>query len=183
MEASPNNRFVFTGGPGVGKTSLIEALSARGFHCVPDVARAIIKARVRAGQSPRPDPKDFAKTIFEADLENYRTASSSEVTFFDRGAVDALGMLAESEAMTSAEIEANLRRYPYHKVVFLFPPWQEIYRTDDERDQTFEESIRVFEAVRGWYFRCGYEPVEVPIGTLDERVNFVERTVSKRSTP
>jgi len=67
-------------------------------------------------------------------------------SLFDRGAVDALGMLAESEAMAPAEIEANLQRYPYHKVVFLFPPWQEIYRTDDERDQTFAESIRVFEA-------------------------------------
>jgi len=95
LKTSPNNRFVLTGGPGGGKTTLVAALSARGYRCVPEVAREIIRTRIEAGHSPRPDPKDFAKMNFDADVENYRAASTKEVTFFDRGAVDALGMLID----------------------------------------------------------------------------------------
>lgn len=111
--------------------------------------------------------------IFAADVENYRATSSTEVTFFDRGAVDALGMLAESAAMPLIEIEENLRWYSYNKTVFLLPPWEAIYRTDDERDQTFAEAIQVFEAVSSWYKRCGYELLEVPFGTAHKRIDFI----------
>ena len=179
--ASSNNRFVLTGGPGGGKTTLIEALSDRGYRCVPEAARAIIKARIEAGQSPRPGPKAFAKMIFEADVQNYRATSSSEVTFFDRSTVDALGMLAESTVMPPTEIEENLRRYPYNNTVFLLPPWETIYRTDEERDQTFAEAVQVFKSVSSWYSRCGYRLLEVPLGPVSERVDFVLMAVAEAS--
>jgi predicted ATPase len=181
MKASSNSRFVPTGGPGGGKTTVIEELSARGYRCVPEVARAIIKTRIDAGQSPRPDPKDFAKMIFDSDVQNYRATSSTEVTFFDRGIVDALGMLAESAAIPPSEIEENLRRYSYNKTVFLLPPWEAIYRTDDERDQAFAEAVQVSESVSSWYSRCGYELLEVPFGTVAERVDFILSAVAKES--
>lgn len=182
MEKSANDRFVFTGGPGAGKTTVLDALNARGFVCVPDVARAIIKARVASGRSPRPAPPEFAKRVFEADVANYQAAPSSGVCFFDRGVVDALGMLHSCRALSEDEIELNLRQYHYNRVVFLFPPWEEIYQTDGERDQTFADSVRVFEAGKSWYSRCGYQPKEVPIGPLDERVAFIESSVAVAST-
>ena len=37
------NFFVITGGPGVGKTTLLEALAKQGFPYVPEVAREIIR--------------------------------------------------------------------------------------------------------------------------------------------
>ena len=94
VETSPNTRFIFTGGPGAGKTTLLSALKFRGFYCVPEVARALINTRLNSGLSPRPDPIEFANSIFNADAENYRSAPSScDVIFFDRGVVDALCML------------------------------------------------------------------------------------------
>jgi len=41
--------FVITGGPGSGKTSLIDALSRRGFPSMPEAGRAII---VNGGVKP-----------------------------------------------------------------------------------------------------------------------------------
>jgi len=57
------------------------------------------------------------------------------------------------------------------------PPWEAIYRTDAERDQTFAESVQVFESVRTWYARWDYATVEVPCMAIDQRVNFILQTV------
>jgi len=171
-----NNRIIFTGGPGTGKTTVLNVLEARGFHCVSDVAREIIRARLDSGLSPRPEPEVFAKSIFDADVVNYQSApsSTSKVCFFDRGLVDSLGMLYSCGSLSDDEIDVNLSRYPYNKVVFVFPPWQEIYRTDTERDQSWEESVAVFDSVSSWYTRCEYRMQLVPIGTPQERVTFIE---------
>ena len=177
-----NNKFIFAGGPGAGKTTVLDALKARGFYCAPDVARAIIKARVDSGLSPRPEPLDFATSIFDRDVANYQAAPSSKICFFDRSVVDALGMLHLCNSFSEGELGLNLRRYPYNRVVFLFPPWEEIYQTDDERDQTFAESVRVFESVKSWYSRCEYRVQEVPLGTLNQRVTFIENFVATAQT-
>ncbi|MDX1437623.1 MAG: AAA family ATPase [Anaerolineales bacterium] len=181
--ARANYRFVLTGGPGGGKTSLLEALARRGYRGVPDTAREIIKARKAVGQSPRPDPKVFARMVFDADVQNYMTSSDTALTFFDRGVVDSLGMLYESCAMPVLEIEEYLRRYPCNPTVFLLPSWEEIYLNDGERDQTFAEAVQVFERVISWYGRCGYEPLEVPFGPVSERLDFVLNTVAAASIP
>jgi predicted ATPase len=181
FENSALRRFVFAGGPGAGKTTVIDALRQRGLHCLPDVARAIIRARLSSGLSARPEPLEFARAIFEGDVANYGAAPSDRTCFFDRGVVDALGMLLQCGAMSGDEIESNLRRYPYNPLVFVFPPWQAIYHTDSERDQTFAEAVRVFESVKSWYGRCGYQVEEVPIGTLDARIAFIERAVADAS--
>lgn len=178
MEKSANSRFIFTGGPGAGKTTVLDALKARGFYCVPDVARAIIKSRLDSRLSSRPEPLLFANSIFNIDVANYRAAPSSEVCFFDRGAIDTLCMLHQCKALSDEEIDLNLRRYPYNSVAYLFPPWEEIYQTDDERDQTFTESVCVSETVKSWYCRCGYQVQEVPFGNINERVTFIERSVA-----
>ena len=58
-----NNRFVVTGGPGGGKTTILTALAERGYNFAPESARRIIKERLAAGLSPRPDPVPFAHEI------------------------------------------------------------------------------------------------------------------------
>jgi len=171
-----NNKFIFSGGPGAGKTTVLNAMKARGLYVVPDVAREVIRARLDSGLTPRPEPDVFANSIFEKDVANYKTAPSNSVCFFDRGVVDSLGMLHSSDVFSDDEIDVNLYRYPYNQVVFVFPPWKEIYRTDSERDQSWEESVGVFESVISWYSRCEYEIRLVPIGSLQERVEFVQNS-------
>ena len=41
-----NNLIVFTGGPGAGKTSVIEKLIELGYACAPEVGRKVIKQQV-----------------------------------------------------------------------------------------------------------------------------------------
>jgi predicted ATPase len=171
-----NGRYILTGGPGAGKTTLLEALSRCGFATVPESARAVIAGRLARGLSPRPEPIEFAQTILARDMANYRDAP--DVAIFDRSMVDALGMLFAAGAVTRVELADFLERYPYNRTAFLLPPWQAIYHPDAERDQTYEESVAVFESISRWYAECGYRTVEVPKAAVAERVRFVERIVA-----
>ena len=74
-----------SGGPGAGKTTTLDALAARGFAVVPEVARAVIAERLAAGLSPRPDPLTFASAILERDMAQYEAADRLVgPVFFDR---------------------------------------------------------------------------------------------------
>lgn len=173
-----NYRFVVTGGPGGGKTTILTALSEHGYSFAPESARKIIKERLAAGLSPRPKPVSFAHEILRADIEKYRnTGATNRATFFDRGVLDALYMLDAENAVTRDEVARYIHDFPYNSVVFLLPPWKEIYGTDSERDQTFEEAVEVFEGMRRWYLQWGYETLEVPRSNIDERISFILEAV------
>src|SRR5262245_44221586 len=105
----PTQRVVFGGGPGSGKTTLLHALKLRGYAVVPDNARAIIQARKSSSLSPRPAPLEFAQAILRQDIQQHREqASRSGLVFFERGVVDALGMLYELGALPDNELWAFL---------------------------------------------------------------------------
>ena len=137
-------RVIVTGGPGAGKTTLLAELAAMGYATVDESARAIIAERLARGASPRPDPVAFAREIVHRDIRKYlNQPRSSEWVFFDRGLIEALGVLHEASPLSSFELASMLATYPFHAMVFVLPPWDAIYSTDAERDQSFAEAVEV----------------------------------------
>ena len=82
--------------------------------------------------------------------------------FFDRGVVEALGMLHEASPLAPGELAAMLSAYPVQTPVFILPPWEAIYVMDAERGHTFAEAVGVHATVVDWYRSCGYSVHEVP---------------------
>jgi predicted ATPase len=168
------SRIVFTGGPGVGKTTLLLALQARGYTIVGDSARTIIQDRRKHGLSPRPNAYEFAQEVLRIDVANYaRHAATSGLVFFERSVLDALGMLNQVAPLSDSELSAWLSKYQYSSKVFVFPPWEAIYANDAERDHTFEHVQTVHRSVQEWYRRCQYELLEVPKCPVSERCPYV----------
>lgn len=176
-----NNLFVITGGPGAGKTTTLNALADRGYSAATESARKIMKERLAAGLSPRPEPVSFAREILSADIEKYRDAGADDrLTFFDRSILDALYMLDAEDALTADEAAGHIHDCPYNRIVFLLPPWKEIYGTDSERDQTFEQAVDVFAGMKRWYLQWGYETLDVPRSNVEERISFILDAVESR---
>src|SRR5262245_9869042 len=172
-------RVLITGGPGVGKTTLLDELGARGYATVAESARAIISERLARGQSPRPDPVAFAQEILRRDTEKYHAHSGeSGWVFFDRGVVEALAMLHEAAPLSASELDAALRSYRYHSHVFVLPPWKDIYTTDAERDHPFSWAEHVHGQLVQWYRSCAYTLHEVPRIPVAARAEFVLRTLA-----
>jgi predicted ATPase len=166
-------RVVVTGGPGGGKTTLLRELGRRGFATVDDTPRTIIRSRRALGLSPRPSPIEFAEQVLRRDVELYEQHAGGACAFFDRGVLDALAMVADAAPDRRADAVALAREYPYHPLVFVLPPWEAIYVTDEERDHPFTHAVRVCESLVAWYQLCGYQVAHVPKLPVVERGDYV----------
>ena len=173
---------IVTGGPGAGKTTLLAELAAMGYATVEESARAIIAERRARGASPRPDPVAFAQEILRRDIQKYRDQPrTSGWVFFDRGLIEAIGMLDDVSPVPATELESMLAMYPFHSTVFVLPPWEAIYSTDAERDQSFTEAVSVHARVVRWYRSLGYLVDEVPRLSVRQRAEHVLRVLADGS--
>ncbi len=172
----PQRFFVITGGPGSGKSTLVDALAARGFARTVEAGRAIIQEQVASGGSALPwsDPMAFAEAMFEWELRSYNDARKRDgVVFFDRGIPDVAGYLRLMNLTVPARIDAAARSHRYNARVFVAPPWPEIFAQDAERKQTLDEAERTYRALTATYAGYGYALVELPRASVSERAAFV----------
>jgi predicted ATPase len=174
-----HNFYVVTGGPGAGKTRLLQCLAARGYSYIPETAREIIKERLSQGLSRRPDAKSFAEQIFAKDWANFISNSDASLLFFDRSFVDSACMLFDADSNAYNKIKDTHVNNRYNNTVFITPPWIEIYRNDTERDQPFEEAIRVYQRLESWYREHKYHVVILPKDTAENRATFILHQIIK----
>lgn len=64
-------------------------------------------------------------------------------------------------------------RLRYNRRVFLAPPWKAIYGNDEHRRQSWELAVRTYEVMCSTYAELGYELVELPRVSVEERVAFL----------
>jgi len=173
---TPNDFHIFTGGPGAGKTTVLEALRARGYACVEETGRKIIQEQAAIGgnihhNGDRIAYRDLMLSRAIADFE--RMAREKGPVFFDRGIPDLVGY----NLVIGTEIPQAMREaaetYRYNPNVFVFPPWQEIYANDTERKQDFAEAIATWQAAVDILPVFDYRVVEVPRVSVEARVQFV----------
>jgi predicted ATPase len=73
--------FVITGGPGSGKSTLIDTLAEHGICTMPEAGRAIIQDQVAIGGEALlwSDRLAFAELMLSWDMRSYRAALSLRV--------------------------------------------------------------------------------------------------------
>ncbi|MCT7375054.1 AAA family ATPase [Chelativorans salis] len=171
-----HNLFVVTGGPGGGKTTLVEALQATGLAVAPEAGRAIIRAQ-RAIGGPAGHDRDqalYGELMLSWELRSYEAArAAGSVHLFDRGIPDLIGYFRLIGLPVPPHMRKAAEMFRYNKTVFILPPWPEIYVQDEERQQTIEEAERTYESIRAAYEEAGYTLVHVPPAPVAERRDFV----------
>ncbi len=170
------NFFVLTGGPGSGKTAVLNELSGLGFLAVPEVARTIIqKQQMMGGDATHTGNRSaFCDLMLDQSIADYCKMQEEEKrVFFDRGIPDLYGYAAAFCEEINTNIINAVTQFRYNKTVFIFPPWQEIYETDRERQQDFQEAIYTYASIKEAYLTCGYTLIEMPKISITERANFI----------
>ena len=170
--------FVITGGPGSGKTTLIDALEQTGFARTVEAGRAIIQDQQALDGPAVHDPALFAELMLSWELRSYRMAQELPgPVFCDRGVPDVMGYLRLMGRPVPPHVERAAALFRYNRCVFLAPPWAEIFTPDAERKQSFAEAVRTYEAMAATYEGLGYALVELPRGGIAERVAFLRAKV------
>ncbi|WP_416260244.1 AAA family ATPase [Gibbsiella quercinecans] len=169
-------RIVLTGGPGSGKSTLINALNQRGYTCSAEAGRAIIQDQNAIGGNALPwgDRVAFAEMMLCWEMRSYHIPEDGNVPcFFDRGIPDIAGYLHLSKLPVPTHLEEAIRQFRYSDNVFIAPPWREIYAQDTERKQSFEEAELTYRVMIRTYQKYGYQLLTLPCVPVDERANFV----------
>lgn len=90
MEVYLHNRVIFTGGPGSGKTSVIEFLGRMGYPIAKEVGRKVIQAQVKSQGRALPwyDKTAFRDKMVLEEIKNYQKFVNTTITFYDRSIID-----------------------------------------------------------------------------------------------
>ncbi|WP_447765809.1 AAA family ATPase [Sphingopyxis panaciterrae] len=65
-----------------------------------------------------------------------------------------------------------IARFRYD-MVFLAPPWPDIYEVNEDRPHSLEKALRDYERVQSAYLQAGYDPVVLPRETVPARADFI----------
>ena len=161
-----------------GKSTLIDELARRGHATVPEPGRRVVREELALGGTALPwaDAEAFVDRIIALAMADYEAAAGNAGwTFIDRGLIDALS--AHATVRGTGFPHERPAGYPYHRQVFLAPPWPEIYVTDGERQHGLAEAEREYQRLLALYPDLGYEVIVLPIVPVTERADFVERTL------
>ena len=169
-------KIVITGGPGTGKTSLINELERRNFECTPEISRQVTQMARKKGIDHffLEDPLLFSKLLLEGREQQFIEAhkSASDLIFFDRGIPDVHAYMNHSGTKYPEIFLEKSKKYRYNHI-FLLPPWKEIYITDDERYESYELSISIYNQLKFTYTALNYEIIEVPHDSIIVRADFI----------
>jgi predicted ATPase len=167
---------VITGGPGTGKTTIIDALIEQGYSCFPEISRQITLEAKKQGieQLFLEKPLLFSELLLEGRKKQYESAlqDQSDIVFLDRGIPDILAYMHYIGDSYPAFFDEACLQNTYSKI-FVLPPWEEIYESDEARYENFEQAKLIFDHLKETYQKYNYTLIEVPKGTIEERIKFI----------
>ena len=173
-------KILITGGPSTGKTILVNELEKLGFNCLKEISREITKEWKKKGidQFFLTDPIAFSKILYEGRLNQYKSAKiDNENYVFDRGPIDVIAYLNFKNVTYDSELFKSSSELNYD-FSFILPPWEEIYKNDLERYESFEECERINQNLVKTYKENKINLIEVPKFSVKERVNFINEFLS-----
>lgn len=169
--------IVLIGGPGTGKSTLIDALLQKRYCCYPEISRQITIDAQKQGidQLFLEKPLLFSEMLLEGRIKQYQdsAAEQHEIVFLDRGIPDVLAYMDFIGDSYPDYFVAACKKYVYTKI-FVLPPWEQIFESDSERYENFEQAQKIHIQLVETYKKFGYDLIEVPKTTVDNRVTFVE---------
>ncbi len=167
-------RVIITGGPGTGKSTLIDSFSNMGYPCHHEISRAVIKRELDKGSDLQPwkDLEGFSKVVFTEQIEQYNLATKAVTNFYDRSLIDVIAYL-RLDGINTQDWDVKAKQYTFFNKVFVTPPWPEIYATDNERREDLAAMREIHESLVKTYQSFGYEIIEVAKMSNPKRVKFI----------
>jgi predicted ATPase len=172
-------RYIITGAPGAGKTAILAALQDRGYAVVDEAATDVIAHEQALGRDEPWRDASFidAITLLQRERQQQPAPPATTVQVFDRSPICTFALahyvgqpvtptLAREVDRVVAEGIYQPRVFFVHLLGFITPT--------AARRISFAQSVRFERFHEQAYRDHGFELVDVPAGTLEERVELVD---------
>jgi len=161
-----SKKIVITGGPGTGKTSIITELLQR---------KVTLDAKKQGiDQLFLTKPLLFSDMLLEGRKKQFIEANSSceELIFLDRGIPDITAYMDFLGTNYPKRFNDACKNHSYEHI-FILAPWQQIYISDNERYENFDQAVQIHDHLVNTYSSYGYELHDVPFGSISSRADFI----------
>ncbi len=171
---------MITGGPGTGKSTLINELIKRKYTCLEEISRQVTLDAKKEGidQLFLTNPLLFSELLLKGRHKQYLEASAldTNLVFFDRGIPD---VLAYMDFIGDAYPESfvNICKTCAYDAVFVLKPWKAIYTSDNERYENFDQAQDIHKHLINTYQSFNYKLIDVPFDTVENRTDFILKIV------
>lgn len=169
-------KVVITGGPGTGKTSIINYLKDNGYLCYEEISRQITLQARQDGieQLFLTEPLLFSDKLLEGRTQQFNAAAkeSENIVFLDRGIPDVIAYMDFIGDTYPQRFMDGCQNNKYD-AIFILAPWQEIFTSDAERYESYEEAIEIHHHLLDTYKRFGYQLLDVPFDSVKNRSDFI----------
>ena len=174
-------RVVITGGPGTGKTSIIESLEIMNFNVFSESSREVTKKYKNNNfeQYFLSNPLDFSNILMGERKKQFEKGSKSKnhYFFYDRGIPDILAYLNFKKIEYKSSMMKDILKFNYD-AIFIAEPWEAIYKNDSERYETFDELLEIDINIKKIYKQLGYNIIIIPKESVKDRVTFILETLN-----
>jgi predicted ATPase len=169
-------RYILSGCSGGGKSTLLQELRRRGFPTFEEPGRQIVREEQKTGGSALPwvDPEAFALKAIEISVGAFDQAALLDgPVFYDRSFIDAISFVSYISGHLRPDHQSLIDTRRYAGLVFLTPPWPEIFQNDAERQTSFDKAVEEYERLELSFTEFGYDPIVLPKGPVEERAAFL----------
>jgi predicted ATPase len=169
-------KIVITGGPGTGKSTLINELIKHGYTCLEEISRQVTLDAQKEGidQLFLTNPILFSELLLKGRQQQFEEADTlqSDVIFFDRGLPDVLAYM-DFIGDTYPQSFVDACKNTVYDTVFVLKPWETIYTSDNERYESFEQALEIHDHLLNTYQQFNYNLIDVPFGTIANRTDYI----------
>ena len=179
-----SKRIVISGGPSTGKTAIIDHLISEGYHCFEEVIRRLTLEAQESGEikdaHSNPialvdDSEAFNKRLLQLRIDDFNKAKQ-DLNFYDRGTLDVLAYMKYFDQNIPEEFSELCHLHSYDQI-FILPPWKDIYHSDNERFETYDQAEDIYHHLKSTYLEFGYEVYEIPFGTIEQRTEYLLKQI------
>ena len=169
-------KYVITGGPCSGKTSLVDYLASQEYGIVPETAEVIIKEQLKSGGDMVPwNPLrrlEFQEELITRQIHTENSIPDGGTYFFDRAIPDNIAYQLFDGVRPSDHL-VDLSRNQDYDCVFLLGQVP-VYENSSFRKEDASVAKRLSSILGEVYHDLGYEVLDVcPMGSAKNRAELI----------